>query len=63
MSDVEEPFRVLIPLLMMIVIIATIPDPGLLLVSHFHAIRIVIIGEERRARIARVWAMTLWAGL
>ena len=63
MSDVGEPLRVLTPLLTMIVIIVIAPNPGLLLVSPFHVIRIIIIGKERKVCLARVWAMTLWVGL
>ena len=62
-SDVGQPLQVLAPLLMMIVILAIDQGPGLLLVSPSGVIRIVIIGGEGRVRLARVWAMTLWAGL
>ena len=62
-SDIEEPLQVLTSLLMMIMIIAIVPSPGLLLMSPFHVIRIVIIGGEGRVHLARAWAMTLWAEL
>ena len=62
-SDIEEPLRVLTLLLTMIMIIATIPSPGLLPMIPFRVIRIVIIGSKRRVHLARIWAMTLWAGL
>ena len=61
-SDIEEPLRVLTPLLTMIMIIATIPSP-LLPMIPFRVIRIVIIGGERRVCLTRIWSMTLWAGL
>ena len=63
MSDVGEPLQVLTPLLTMIVIIAITPGPGLLLMSPFRVIRIIIIGKEMRVQLARVWAMKLWADL
>ena len=62
-SDVEQPLQVLASLLMMIVILAIGPDPGLLLASHFCVIRIIIIGGEGRVYLPKVWAMTLWARL
>ena len=46
MSDVGELHQVLAPLLMMIVIIAIAPGPGLLPVSPFYVIKITIIGGE-----------------
>ena len=62
-SNIEEPLQVLTSLLMMIMIIAIVPSPGLLPMSPFRVIRIVIIGSKRRVHLARIWAMTLWAGL
>ena len=62
-SDEEQPFQVLAPLLMMIVIIAIALGLGLLLVSPFRVIEITIIGEEGRVRLTKAWVMTLWAGL
>ena len=62
-SDVEQPLQVLTPLLVVIVILAIDQGPGLLLVSTSGVIRIVIIGGEGRVRLARIWAMMLWAGL
>ena len=63
MSDVGELHQVLAPLLMMIVIIAIAPGPGLLPVSLFCVIKITIIGKEGRVRLVKVWAMMLWVGL
>ena len=63
MSDVEQPLQVLTPLLVVIVILAIDQGPGLLLVSPSGVIRIVIIGGEGKVRLARIWAMMLWAGL
>ena len=63
MSDVEQPLQVLTPLLVVIVILAIDQGPGLLLVSTSGVIRIVIIGGEGKVRLARIWAMMLWAGL
>ena len=51
--DVGQPLQVLTPLLVMIVILAIIQGPGLLPVSLFLVIKIVIIGGERRVRLAR----------
>ena len=62
-SDVGQPPQVLTPLLVMIVILAIGQGPGLLLVSPFRVIRIIIIGREGRVCLARAWAMTLWAEL
>ena len=62
-SDVGEPLQVLALLLMMIVIIAITLGSGLLLVSHFRVIKIIIIGGEGRVRLAKVWGMMLWPGL
>ena len=62
-SDEEQPFQVLAPLLMMIVIIAIGLGPGLPPVSPFRVIRIIIIGGKGRVRLTKVWAMTLWVGL
>jgi len=62
-SDVKEPLQVLAPLLMMIVIIAIALGSGLLPMSPFHVIKIIIIGGEGRVRLAKVWAMTLWVRL
>ena len=59
MSDVKGPLRVLTLVLTMIMIITTVLGPGLLPVSPFCAIRIVIIDGERRVCLARVWAMML----
>ena len=58
-SNVGKPFQVLTPLLKMIMIIIIAPSPRLLPVSPFRVIRIVIIGEEGRFRLAKVWAITL----
>jgi len=63
MSNVEQPFQALTPLLVMIVILAISQGPGLLPVNHSRVIRIVIIGEAGGVRLTKVWAMTLWAGL
>ena len=62
-SDVGEPLQVLALLLMTIVMIATDPGLGLLLVSLFRVIRITIISGEGRVRLTKVWAIMLWAGL
>ena len=53
-SDVEQPLQVLAPLLMMIVILAIGSSPGLLPVSPFGVIRIIIIGGEGRVGLTKV---------
>ena len=62
-SDVREPLQVLALLLMMIVIIAIALGPGLLPMSPFRVIKIIIIGGEGRVCLAKVWVMTLWVRL
>ena len=62
-SDVKQTLQVLAPLLIMIVIIAIGLSPGLLPVSPFRVIRVIIIGREGRVRLTKVWAMTLRVGL
>ena len=62
-SDTGEPLQVLALLLMTIVMIATGPGLGLLLVSPFRVIRITIIGGEGRVHLTKVWAIMLWPGL
>ena len=58
-SNVGKPLQVLTPLLKMIMIIVIAPSPRLLPGSPFRVIRIIIIGEEGRFRLAKVWAITL----
>ena len=49
-NDIGERLQVLAPLLMMIMIIAIGPGPGLLPVSPFYVIKITIIGGEGKVR-------------